>query len=276
MTGGTVTGSDVVGRSGSEQNAPGSATGAASLDGPVLGTGHLGTPPLAASSAGGSAAGRSSAGASSAGAAFITASSPEASSPETSAAGAAEERPRPKIALRRRLLALRRAGVLPDPAVLTERVLALPEVARATCVAAYVGMTDEPDTTELLARLRARGVRVLLPVVRADLDLDFREFGGTLVPGAMGTREPPPSATHVELGEAEVIIVPALAADEAGNRLGRGGGSYDRALTRTAPATPVIALLHDREVLGDVPAEAHDRRVTIIVTQSRTVRPASL
>ncbi|MCK9901409.1 5-formyltetrahydrofolate cyclo-ligase [Frankia sp. Cpl3] len=271
VTGGTVTGSDVVGRSGSEQNAPGSAAGAASLGVPVLGTGHLGTPPLDASSAGGSASGTSSAGASSVGATFITASSPGAS-----AAGAAEERPRPKIALRRRLLALRRAGVLPDPAVLTERVLALPEVARATCVAAYVGMTDEPDTTELLARLRARGVRVLLPVVRADLDLDFREFGGTLVPGAMGTREPPPSATHVELGEAQVIIVPALAADEAGNRLGRGGGSYDRALTRTAPATPVIALLHDREILGDVPAEAHDRRVTIIVTQSRTVRPASL
>ncbi|WP_230202950.1 5-formyltetrahydrofolate cyclo-ligase [Parafrankia discariae] len=184
--------------------------------------------------------------------------------------------PPAKSELRRRLLALRRAGVLPDPAVLTERLLTLPEVTAATCVAAYVGMADEPDTAEILTRLRARGVRVLLPVVRADLDLDFREFVGTLIPGAMGTREPPPSTPLVEIAKADIVIVPALAADERGNRLGRGGGSYDRALTRTTPGAPVIALLNDREVLGDVPAKPHDRPVTIIVTPTRIVRVAPL
>ena len=184
-----------------------------------------------------------------------------------------EDPPLTKAELRRRLLTLRRVGsTAPESAALTERVLALPELDEAQCVAAYVGMADEPDTTELLARLRARGVRVLLPVVRADLDLDFREHNGTLVPGAMGTREPPPSAPLVDLSEADVIILPALAADPTGNRLGRGGGSYDRALTRARPGTPVIALLHDREVLDRIPREEHDRLLTHIITPTRTLR----
>ncbi|WP_241831149.1 5-formyltetrahydrofolate cyclo-ligase [Parafrankia soli] len=263
MTGGTVTGSGVVGRSGSERDPVGPAGSAAAdleITGSAAGSG---------SGADGSGDGAETGIAAGPGSGLGTRPGPV---PAYTRPGA----PQPKSELRRRLLALRRAGVLPDPTVLTERLLALPEVTAASCVAAYVGMADEPDTAEILTRLRARGVRVLLPVVRADLDLDFREFAGTLIPGAMGTREPPPSAPLVELAKADVVIVPALAADERGNRLGRGGGSYDRALTRATPGTPVIALLNDRELLGDVPAKPHDRPVTIIVTPTRIVRPAPL
>ena len=71
---------------------------------------------------------------------------------------------------------------------------------------------------------------------------------------------------------AQLVIVPALAVDVRGMRLGRGGGSYDRVLARLAPGTPVVALLYDDEVLADVPAEAHDRRVSIAVTPSRVWR----
>lgn len=180
---------------------------------------------------------------------------------------------RDKARLRGRLLAVRRAAHPgPHAARLADRVLGLPEIAEARCVAAYVGMSGEPDTGDLLSRLRARGVRVLLPTLRADLDLDFREYTGTLVPGAMGTREPPSAAPAASLADADAVIIPALAVDRGGRRLGRGAGSYDRALARVPANVPVIAVLHDREVLERVPAEPHDRAVKIIVTPSRTLR----
>jgi 5-formyltetrahydrofolate cyclo-ligase len=160
----------------------------------------------------------------------------------------------------------------PEPTALTRRLLALPEVAGAGCVAAYVSMGGEPDTHDILAGLRSRGIRVLLPAVRADLDLDFREYTGTLVPGARGTREPPPAAPAVDLARADVMIVPAVAVDRRGRRLGRGGGSYDRALTRVRSGVPVVALVHDREVVDAVPTRPHDRRVTVIVTPTRAMR----
>ncbi|MCL9794730.1 5-formyltetrahydrofolate cyclo-ligase [Frankia sp. AgKG'84/4] len=184
-----------------------------------------------------------------------------------------------KRRLRARLLAQRRAlgasrrtsWPRPGSATLATRILRLPEVAGAQCVAAYVGLPEEPDLGDLLARLVAHGTRVLLPTLRCDLDLDFRAHVGTLVPGALGTREPPAAAPAGDLAEAGAVIVPALAVDRAGRRLGRGGGSYDRALARAVGAT-VIAVIYDQELLDLVPSEPHDRSVDIIVTPSRTLR----
>jgi 5-formyltetrahydrofolate cyclo-ligase len=189
-----------------------------------------------------------------------------------------------KSALRDRLLTARRSDTAPTagtgPAgreptgadiAITRRVLALPEVAAARCVAAFVGIPGEPDTRLLIEALRGRGARVLLPVVRGDLDLDFRAYHGTLVPGAMGTREPPIGGPSVDLAAADVVIVPAVAVDRTGRRLGRGGGSYDRALRRIRPGAALIALVHDREVVDEVPVGAHDLPVSIVVTASRTL-----
>jgi 5-formyltetrahydrofolate cyclo-ligase len=145
-------------------------------------------------------------------------------------------------------------------------------MADAHCVAAYAGLADEPDTAELLEELRKRGKRVLLPAVRADLDLDFREYAGVLVPGALGTSEPPPAGPVVRLDEADVVVVPALAADGAGWRLGRGGGSYDRALRTARDTALVVAIVYDHELLDDVPHEEHDRRVNMVVTPERVWR----
>ncbi|MCK9893093.1 5-formyltetrahydrofolate cyclo-ligase [Frankia sp. AgB32] len=176
------------------------------------------------------------------------------------------------LAQRRALAAPRRgSGSRPGPAALAARILRLPEVASAQCVAGYVGLPGEPDLGDLLTRLLAQGTRVLLPTLRADLDLDFRAHVGTLVPGALGTREPPAAAPPGDLAEAGAVIVPALAVDHAGRRLGRGGGSYDRALQRAAGAA-VIAVIYDQELLDRVPSEPHDRSVDIIVTPSRTLR----
>lgn len=155
---------------------------------------------------------------------------------------------------------------------IARQVLALPEVARATRVVAFVSLPGEPSTLPLLDALRAKGVRVLLPVLRGDLDLDFREYTGTLVPGALGTREPPPAAAMVDLVDADVVLVPAVAVDPLGHRLGRGGGSYDRALRRMRATATLIAVVDDLAIIESVPVAAHDLPVAVIVTPTRLVR----
>jgi 5-formyltetrahydrofolate cyclo-ligase len=68
------------------------------------------------------------------------------------------------------------------------------------------------------------------------------------------------------VARADIVIVPALAVDAAGNRLGRGGGSYDRALARVGGQVPTIALLYDGELRPSVPAEPHDRPVRAVAS----------
>jgi 5-formyltetrahydrofolate cyclo-ligase len=202
------------------------------------------------------------------------------------AAGAPQGRPPDargrKALLRRDLLAARRrraTGAAEDSARVA-RALALPELARArrdaarapTHVALYASLAGEPATTELLDALRAAGVRVLLPSVLADRNLVFREHVGELVAGRFGTREPPAHAPNVDLAMAAVVVVPALAVDLAGRRLGRGGGSYDRALARLCAGATVVTLLHDSEIIARVPTEPHDRPVDVVVTPSRVLR----
>lgn len=154
-------------------------------------------------------------------------------------------------------------------------VLALPEAGAARTVAAYVSLGSEVGTDRLLADLHASGSRVLLPVVLEDLDLDWAVYGGpeALVRAARGLREPVGHRLGVAaVTDADLVLVPAVAADPRGHRLGRGGGSYDRALARVAPHTPVVALLFEDEVLDEVPAESHDRPVSAVVTPGGVLR----
>lgn len=177
-----------------------------------------------------------------------------------------------KSALRARLLAERAAVALEDrialAAAVAERLLALPEVASARVVAAYVGTGTELPTLPLLEALRARGVTVLLPVLRDDDSLAWGAYGGTLVAGRRGLREPPFAGAALE--SADVVVVPGVAFDARGCRLGRGGGSYDRALV--AVTVPVVGIAMDNEVVGAVPVQAHDRTVDVVVTPTRVLR----
>lgn len=166
------------------------------------------------------------------------------------------------------------------PGVLARGARELPELAQARTVAAYVSVGLEPGTRPLLDALREAGVRVLLPVLLPDDDLDWGVYGGAdaLVPAARGRGllEPAgPRLTPSAVTEADAVLLPGLAVDTAGMRLGRGGGSYDRVLTRLAAAgtaPPLVVLLYDGEVLPRVPAEPHDRPVTAAVTPSGTHR----
>jgi 5-formyltetrahydrofolate cyclo-ligase len=159
--------------------------------------------------------------------------------------------------------------------LLTVSLLDLPDLVSARCVAAYVSFGTEPSSAELLAALSSREVRVLLPVLRDDLDLDWAIYDvrSGLRQGRQGTAEPAGPTLGVEaISEADLVVVPALAVGADGTRLGRGGGSYDRALARVREDSTTVALLYDDELLPDVPAEAHDRRVDVVVQPSGTHR----
>ena len=177
-----------------------------------------------------------------------------------------------KAVLRARLLAAR-AALAPDDRreagrLIRDALLELPALQMAGTVAAYYSIGAEPDTRGLVFALWKRGTYVLLPRLQPDGDLDWASYEGpdSLVPGPRGLAEPgePPRGPGA-VARADVVLAPALAVDRAGNRLGRGGGSYDRALARVGPLIPVIALLYDDELLARVPAEPHDTPVRAAV-----------
>jgi 5-formyltetrahydrofolate cyclo-ligase len=148
-----------------------------------------------------------------------------------------------------------------------DALLSLPQLEMAGTVAAYYSVGAEPDSRGLVFGRWKRGSYVLLPVLKPDGDLDWAAYEGpdSLVSGPRGLLEPgePPRGPEA-VRRADVVLVPALAVDRSGNRLGRGGGSFDRALARVAPLIPVIALLYDDELLDQVPAEPHDVRVRAV------------
>lgn len=135
----------------------------------------------------------------------------------------------------------------------------------ASSVAAFIGVGSEPQTLPLVNTLYGRGVRVLLPVVLSDLDLEWAVYAGEpeLVPGTKGLREPSgPRLGRAAIGTVDVVLVPAFAVDALGRRLGQGGGCYDRALQRVHASVPLLAVVFDDEVVDALPEEPHDRRVT--------------
>ena len=149
-----------------------------------------------------------------------------------------------------------------------DALLSLPEVQMAGTVAAYYSIGSEPDTRGLVFALWKRGTYVLLPLLRPDGDLDWASYEGpeSLVAGPRGLQEPGEAARGAgAVASADVVLVPALAVDRQGNRLGRGGGSFDRALARVGPLIPVIALLYDSELVDRVPVEGHDTPVRAVV-----------
>jgi 5-formyltetrahydrofolate cyclo-ligase len=177
-----------------------------------------------------------------------------------------------KVSLRRRLLAAR--ALISDSTrtesgrLIRDHVLEMPEVAAAGTIAAYYSVGAEPDTHGLIFALWKRGSYVILPVLLPDGDLDWASYEGpdSLAPGPRGLLQPvEPVRGTGAIARADVVLVPALAVDVAGHRLGRGGGSYDRALARVGGQVPVIALLYDEELLPSVPVMPHDQRVSAAV-----------
>jgi 5-formyltetrahydrofolate cyclo-ligase len=153
----------------------------------------------------------------------------------------------------------------------------LPGLARrGDTVAAYVPVGSEPGSIELIDSLQRMGVRVLLPVARPDaagipMALQWGEYrSGGLVEARFGLREPAePWLSADAVASAAVVLVPALAVDRSGVRLGRGAGFYDRSLPLADPAARLVAVVRDEEVVDALPAEPHDVRMTHALTPNR-------
>jgi 5-formyltetrahydrofolate cyclo-ligase len=151
---------------------------------------------------------------------------------------------------------------------LTEAVasLTLPDT-----VCGYVPFGTEPGSVALLDLLRAAGARVLLPVIPPEMGaLDWAEYTGTLSPGRMGILEPTgPGLGADGIARAGLLLIPALAVDRSGTRLGRGAGHYDRSLTHATPGAALVAVVRDDELVDRLPSEPHDVRMTAALTPAR-------
>ncbi|HLS76013.1 MAG TPA: 5-formyltetrahydrofolate cyclo-ligase [Nocardia sp.] len=179
-------------------------------------------------------------------------------------------RQRDKQTWRAEILA-RRAEVDPsrhdaEAAALAVAVRAL----RGAAVAcAYVPVRGEPGSTAMLDELRSGGTRVLLPVTGAPGALTWGEYTGAadLRRARYGLLEPAGRELGPEVvAEAEVILVPALAVDRRGVRLGRGAGYYDRTLGAAGRGARLIAVVRDEEFVARLPEEEHDVRVGWVLT----------
>ena len=158
-----------------------------------------------------------------------------------------------------------------EAAILATHLTSLVDPGDTIC--AYVPVGSEPGSVTALDDLTAAGVRVLLPVAREDdagrpLPLSWGVHRpGELVAARFGLREPPPPWLTAEtIAAAATVVVPALAVDRTGVRLGRGAGFYDRSLTLAHAAARLIAIVRDDELLDHLPAESHDVPVTHAVT----------
>lgn len=183
-----------------------------------------------------------------------------------------------KAALREQLLAAR--GLVADDVraaearILTEQLALAASVGSTVC--AYVPVGTEPGSVAMLDALLRLSRRVLLPVARTAADgspmrLRWAEYRpGELVRGRWGLLEPrEPWLPEAALAEAEMVVVPALAVDRRGARLGRGRGYYDRSLDARNPLARLVAMVRDDEFVDQLPAEPHDVPMTHVITPGR-------
>jgi 5-formyltetrahydrofolate cyclo-ligase len=170
----------------------------------------------------------------------------------------------PKQELRERLLAARRARPAAEidgaRAAIRVQLLARAEASAWRTVAGYVPLRTEPGSAQLLDGLAAAGIRVLVPLLLPDRDLDWTQWGSADRLGVAA------------VSSCDAVLAPALAVSRTGARLGRGGGSYDRALARRSPAAVAIALVYTEEVLDEVPTDAWDEPVDEAVTPAGFLR----
>lgn len=184
-----------------------------------------------------------------------------------------------KAALRRRFLAARAA--LPEPirdeasAQICTRLRALAQLERARALLAYAAFGAEVRIDPYLQGRLEAGVGVLLPWIDGD-DLGIariRDLGADLAPGARGVREPRASGRRrARPDRVDAAIIPGVAFDRHGTRLGYGGGHFDRLLARLRPATLRVGVCFSVQLAELLPAQPHDQPVDVVVTEQEVVR----
>jgi len=166
-----------------------------------------------------------------------------------------------------------------DDAIKT-RLFNLEEFIDAKCVLMYVSFRTEVDTIGQIEGIFCLGKKLVVPLVhRKEKTLALYEIKNIseLVPGYMGIPEPKVREDRkVELKDIDIIVIPGTGFDTKGNRLGYGGGYYDKLLCNTEKGIPKVALAFEEQIVEDIPAESHDIKADIIVTDKRVIRPPPL
>lgn len=161
--------------------------------------------------------------------------------------------------------------------LIRERLLALDEIKVSNLIFFFASFRSEIDTLEPMTLLLAEGKRIVLPKVdRKNHLLLLYEIKSIeeLVPGYMGIPEPSVLSEErtITVNDIEAVVIPGAGFDEAGNRIGYGGGYYDRLLASIGKDLPVIAPAYEEQITESIPSEPHDIKVTMIVTDRRVIR----
>lgn len=182
-----------------------------------------------------------------------------------------------KVALRTHVLAQR--DQLPEASRaamsgrITERLLTLPAIVTARCVLAYLSFGSEFQSAALLDALAARGARLVLPKVDRQARrlrlFHVADIAADTAAGVWGIREPREDrCEEASLDHVEAVVVPGVAFTRRGERLGYGGGFYDRLLGGWSTRPPCIAPAFAMQVVDTLPVDAHDVAVDLVVTES--------
>jgi 5-formyltetrahydrofolate cyclo-ligase len=156
---------------------------------------------------------------------------------------------------------------------IAERLESLPAWRVARTVALYAAMGSEVETMDLARRARLAGRRVVWPrVATSGPAMEFAECAAAdLVAGATRALEPPASAQAVSGREVDLVVVPGVAFDARGGRLGRGRGHYDATLARLPRTIFRVGLAFESQIVPAVPSEPHDERLDAVVTEARVL-----
>lgn len=157
---------------------------------------------------------------------------------------------------------------------LARLLLEMPELAEVKTVLAYSALQNELDPAPAIWRLRSRGVRISYPRIEAPgvLDLHYVDHELELIPGPFGLAQPSEHAPRTPHDLIDAVIIPGVAFDQQGMRLGYGGGYYDRLLPMCRTDCLRIGIAFDEQIVHHIPAEDHDASVDVIVTPTRVIR----
>ncbi|KJL49486.1 5-formyltetrahydrofolate cyclo-ligase family protein [Microbacterium hydrocarbonoxydans] len=159
-------------------------------------------------------------------------------------------------------------------AAIGARLDALVDSIGARSISCFLSTTTEPGTRDFVARAAGRGIRVLLPITRADglLDWAVATDDGEIAEGLHGLPEPTGEVlSPMAVNDVDLMIIPAAAVDRTGMRMGWGRGYFDKTIGSMQKCPPVYAVIYDSEVLDSLPREVHDQPVTGVVTPTQTL-----
>ena len=161
-------------------------------------------------------------------------------------------------------------------AAATSNLLGLPGLTDACVILAYFALPSEIDPLCCVSALRRRGATIVYPRVAGAgvLGVHVVDDELELLPGPFGLSEPSERASRTDLHLVDAVVVPALAFDQHGMRLGYGGGYYDRLLPDLRSDCLRIGLAFDEQIVAELPAQKHDAAVDVVVTPTRVIHPA--